>query len=616
MPLAADFPPVSQDDWLEAVGKVLKGKDFDKVLRSATADGLVVDPLYTRDGAADVAQTPQVGVSRRATNIAGLTAGWDVRQRHGLADTASTNEAILTDLARGVTSIELDMAGIGLDELEAVLDGVLLDLAPIALVGPSDGVDAARTFLQLAASRDVPPSELAADLGCDPIGSLASSGGLPITIDEALARVGALGVELADTHQGVRVVRADGARYAEAGATPATELAATVATGVAYLRALTAAGVAPAVAATQVLLSVSVSTDQFGDIAKLRALRVMWARVAEVIGVEGPCAVQATTAASVATLYDPWVNMLRCTIGCFAAATGGADIVQVRPFDAIAGVPDDLGLRVARNTQLTLMEESNLHRVIDPAGGSWYVEELTDALADASWEIFQDIESRGGIVAALTDESLQNRIDQAWATTAASVATRRRPITGVSEFPAIDEDVLTRAVPRAPSAHAGTGTVRALEPRRLAAPFEELRSNAASAATAPTIFSANLGPVAAHTARAAWAKNFFESGGIASIDTDGFEDDAALAAAFSTSGARIACLCSSDDIYAERAASAATALKAAGAERVYLAGNPGDRRGSDEAGGVDEFVHVGTDVVASLRGAHRLLGIKAEEVQP
>jgi methylmalonyl-CoA mutase len=613
MQLAADFPPVSHDDWLEAVAKVLKGRAFDKVLRSATPDGIVIDPLYTRDDADVADQVPGAGVSRRATNVAGQTAGWDVRQRHSLTTPAATNAAILTDLSRGVTSIELDMAGIGADELDAVLANVLLDLAPISLRAASDGVAEGLSLLALADARGVPAGEFRADLGCDPIGCLAVHGAVGRPIDEALGRVGALAAQLATTRSGVRIVRADGVPFAEAGATPATELAATVASGLAYLRALDEAGVEPAVAVRQILLSVTVGTDQFGDIAKLRALRVMWARVNEVLGTDAPCAIQASTAAAVMTRLDPWVNMLRVTIGCFAAAVGGADIVQVRPFDTIAGAPDDLGLRVARNTQLTLMEESNLHRVIDPAGGSWYVEELTNALAAEAWEIVQDIERRGGIVAALTDDSLQQRVDAAWTTTAGAVATRQRPITGVSEFPAIDEELLERPALADRAVDLGPATVRPLTVRRLAEPYETLRLNAGSSSPLPTVFLANLGPVAVHTARAAWAKNFFEVGGIAAVQTPGFDDDAALAEAFRADASRVAVLCSSDDVYADRAATAASALKAAGAERVYLAGHPGDRRQSDEAGGVDEFVHVGTDVLASLEHAHRLLGIGTEE---
>ena len=615
MKLASDFPPVTHELWLEAVDKVLKGRSFDDVLRSETADGIGIEPLYTADDAAPVDQFPAIGTSRRASNIAGLTAGWDVRQRHALVGTAhDTNTRILTDLARGVTSIELLGAGIDdLDTLDAILADVLLDLAPICMWGTDSGVAHARLLLDLTVRRGMQPSEVEADLGCDPIGRLAEHGTVGDPIDVAIEAVGALAVEVAATHPRVRTVRADGGPYASAGATPATELAVTVATGVSYLRTLVAAGLAPDKAMTQILLSLTVGTDQFGDMAKLRALRVMWARVADVVGVaDHRATIQAVTASTTATRRDPWANMLRVTIGCFAAATGGADIVTVRPFDAMVGVSDDLGLRVARNTQLALMEESNLHRVIDPAGGSWYVEHLTDALAAEAWAIFQEIEREGGIVGSLRSGAVQQRVADAAQATAEAVATRRRPITGVSQFPNIDEAALERETPATIEPPEGEREVAPLRPQRLAEPFEKLRDQADAAVVAPTVFSANLGPVGVHTARASWAKNFFEAGGIRVVETDGFDDDASLAAAFTADPSVIAVICSSDTVYAERAATAATALKAAGARHVYLAGNPGDRRSSDEVAGVDEFVHVGTDVLKSLTGAHRVLGTQEQ----
>lgn len=613
MQLAGDFPAVTHEQWLEAVAKVLKGRDLE-VLRSQTLDGITVEPLYTADDAGPVAQAPAEGVGRRSGGVAGLTAGWDVRQRHGLGDPTATNQAVLSDLARGVTSIELATDGVDAAALDAVLADVLLDLAPISLMSPTSGLAEAQLLLALAASRGVAPGEQRFDLGCDPIAKLAAHGSVELPVDDAIAAVAALANDIASTHPHTRVFRADGGVHAEAGASPAAELGATVATAVAYLRALTDAGVDTAAAFRQVLLSVSVGTDQFGDIAKLRALRVMWARVADVAGVpEAPCTVQATTASNVATLLDPWVNMLRVTIGCFAAAVGGADIIQVRPFDDVAGAPDDLGLRIARNTQLTLMEESNIHRVIDPAGGSWYVEQLTDQLAAAGWDAFRALEAEGGIVSALRSGAHQERIATTAATTQEAVATRARPITGISEFPDIDEDLLERAEPMRVAVERAPAECTPLEPRRHASGFEVLRMVARGADVEPTIFLANLGPVAVHTARAGWAKNFFEAGGIRTLGNDGFDDAEELAAAFAASGARFAVLCSSDDVYADRVGDAAPALRNAGAERIYLAGHPRDRRDAHEAAGVDEFVHVGTNVLASLQNAHRLLGLGQED---
>ena len=608
--LASEFPPVSHQDWLDAVDKVLKGKSFDAVLRTQTRDGFVTEPLYTLDDERDVDAVPGPGVGRRASSVSGSTAGWDIRQRHALSTVAETNEAILTDLARGVTSIELDLDRIDSDDdLDAVLADVYLDMAPVGLVAVGDGVAQARRFLALAAGRGVAPSDLAADLGCDPIGRLMRHGTTGQPIAAALTDVAALAAEVASRHPDVRTARADGGPVAAGGGTPATEIAATVAAGVEYARAMVAAGMDVDDAFGQILLSVEVGTDQFGEIAKLRALRVLWRRVCEASGVDAPAAaIQASTSTAVMSSRDPWVNMLRGTLGCFAAAVGGADIVQVQPFDALVGVPDDLGRRIARNTQLALAEETNLHRVIDPGGGSWYIEAATDELAAAAWARFQEIEREGGLVASLRSGAIQNRIAADAGALLESVATRSRPITGVSEFPHVDETPLVRAAPPEPSTPAGDPEVTAIQAIRLAEPFERLRDRADATDPTPSVFLANLGPVAAHTARAMWAKNFFEAGGVRALENDGFADGAEAATAFAASGARIAVICSSDKVYADLAADAAGALTEAGAERVYLAGRPADLLTELEAAGVGDFIHVGCAALDILERTHDVLG--------
>ncbi len=602
--LADDFPTPSHADWLAAVDQVLAGRSFD-VLRSTTADGILVEPLYTRNDEHPVEQYPGPGTSRRATSVAGLTGGWDVRQRHGLTTPAATNAAILADLTGGVTSIELLTAGIGdIDTLDAVLNDVRLDIAPVSLWGPGDGIGQAEWFLDLADRRGVATAELGCDLGCDPIGRLADHGTAGRPIDDALAALAGLAVGRAAPYPRARVARADGAPYANAGATPATELAATVATGVAYLRALTDAGRDVADALDDILLCVTVGTDQFGDIAKLRALRVVWARVAEACGApDHRATIQASGATSVMARRDPWVNLLRGTLGCFAAAVGGADIVVVRPFDAMLGVPGELGLRIARNTQLALMEESNLHRVIDPAGGSWYVEQLTDRLAEETWHRFQELERDGGIVAALRAGALQRRIRESWAETEAAVASRRTTVVGVSDFAHLDEEPLEReSYPSWPGAP-GAVECEPLPVRRLAEPFEVLRDAADAMERPPGVFLANLGPASAHRARASWAANVFGAAGIRALDRGGFDDDEALATAFAAAGTPLAVICSSDEVYRDRAASAAAALARAGAARIYLAARPGFAA----VDGVDELVHAGGDVLDLLRRAHDML---------
>jgi methylmalonyl-CoA mutase len=587
MDLAAGAPLARRADWQAAVDRVLKGGSFAKLV-TTTSDGIEIKPLYRAEDAPAPAPSPGHGSLVRGARAAGTAAtGWDVRQiQPANADLAGANGTILADLEGGATSIELQLTAETVAGLDRLLDGVMLDVAAVGLRG-SGGAE----LLRLLDARHVAADTARADLGEDPVGAAARLGR-----SDGLAagfRLLATLTEAATPYPGVRVLRVDGGPFAEAGASPADELAAVVASFVTALRELEALDTPPSEVLGRTLFAVTVGTDQFGDIAKLRALRRLVARVAEVVvGVGAPRpVVQASTAQRVLAHVDPWVNLLRTTIGCFAAGVGGADIVALTPYD-LAGT-EPFGRRLARNTQLVLQLESNLARVIDPAGGSWYVESLTEALAAEAWRRFRLIESEGGIVASLEAGALQARIAHTAAQERAAVVTRRRPLTGVSEFPDIDALVL------APPGELGFGGGHEFPPliaERLAAPFEALRADR----RAMKIFLANLGPVATHTARATFAKNLFEAGGLHTISNDGFPDAATAAAGFAASGAAVAVICSSDETYAEHAEVTAAALKAAGAAQVWLAGRPGERQAAYEGTGIDGFVYVGVDVVATV----------------
>lgn len=384
-------------------------------------------------------------------------------------------------------------------------------------------------------------------------------------------------------------------------------------TGAAYLRAMAAAGLDADRAAGQIEVELAADEDVFATIAKLRAARRLWSTMLAACSANDDAqapTLHATVARRMLTRRDPWVNMLRVTAAVFAAGVGGADGVTAQPYDLLLAEQGDLGRRMARNTQLLLQEESNLGRVLDPAGGSNFVESLTDEIATVGWRIFRELEAAGGMPAVLLDGTLAGRIAEVRDARLARVATRRAPITGVSEFPNLDEDQ-----PSASSDRPGTEAL--LVPVRWAGHFEDLRDRADAARAGgadPVVFLANLGPVATHTARATFAKNLFEAGGIRATTSErgasnGFDSAEDAAADFSASGARLVCICSADDVYAERATATAAALKAAGAAVVYLAGNPGERRDAESAAGVDEFVHVGIDVLDTLDRAQQVLGL-------
>ncbi|MGZ8752462.1 MAG: methylmalonyl-CoA mutase family protein, partial [Acidimicrobiia bacterium] len=332
----------------------------------------------------------------------------------------------------------------------------------------------------------------------------------------------------------------------------------------------------------------------------------LWARVAEVTGATAGRAAQrqhAVTSTAMMSRYDPWVNLLRATVAAFAAGIAGADAVTVEPYDHVRSVDgSELGRRLARNTQVVLIEESNLARVIDPAGGSWYVEKLTDDLAHTAWVRFQEIEQSGGIVAALEQGTVQRRIGDTWEERSGNLAHRRDAITGVSEFPNIDEDP---PAPRPDEPAPIAGAFARLPSVRYAGAFERQRARSdravAETGARPSTFLAALGPASVHTTRVTFAKNLFEAGGIGTVAGSGTVDD--VTAEYAASGASLVCICSDDTTYAEHAEATARALRDAGAKRVYLATKPGDNRAALEAAGVDEFVFAGCDALSVISGA-------------
>ncbi|MEW1634717.1 methylmalonyl-CoA mutase family protein [Streptomyces sp. NPDC093801] len=611
--LAAEFPDATHEQWQRLVegvlrksGKEVSGEAAEAALSTTLEDGLTTRPLYTAPSGAD-AKARSTGFPGFAPFVRGGTpdgtgtSGWDVRQRIAGSDPVRVNEAALADLENGTTSLWLTVgrAGIPVAGLARALDGVYLDLAPVALDAGAESAEAARALLALYAERGVAPEAAVAALGIDPLGHEARTG-------EALDTAPAveLARDAAASWPGVRALAVDALPYHEAGGSAAEELGLSLATGVAYLRALTEGGLSAEAAFGQLEFRYAATADQFLTIAKLRAARRLWARVAEACGVPeaGAQRQHAVTSPVMMTRRDPWVNMLRTTVASMAAGVGGADSVTVLPFDSELGLPDAFARRIARNTSTILLEESHLARVIDPAGGSYYVEQLTDELAHAAWEFFQTVERAGGLPAALRSGLVAERLAATWAARSKKLATRREPITGVSEFPLLSEKPVVReAAPAAP----GGGLPRV---RRDEA-YEALRARSdahlESTGSRPRVFLAALGPAAAHTARATFASNLFQAGGIEPVHDPVSVDAATAAEAYAASGADgVAVLCSSDALYEEQAGAVAAALRAAGASTVFLAGRPGT-----SAGAVDAYVFAGCDAVAVLSSVLDRMGV-------
>ncbi|MBS0248110.1 MAG: methylmalonyl-CoA mutase subunit beta [Proteobacteria bacterium] len=605
---AAEFPPTDADAWRKLVDTALKGADFDKRLVSRSYDGLRVEPLYRR--------------AKGAHAVAGRAPGepWTILQRVEHPDPAEANKQALLDLENGATGIALVFGGsiggygYGLDGAEAsiarALDNVWLDAVAIETDFSAQQKEAGLNLAKAVKARGIDPAKTHIRFAHDPLGLMARNAAAPRPWAETAKLLAGFAADLASQGFKGPFAVADGRAVHAAGGSEAQELAFALGNAVAYLRMFVDSGVPLDRAREMVFFRLAADADEFMTIAKFRAIRKLWARVEEASGLTPkPAFISAETAWRMMTQRDPYVNMLRTTIAITAAGLGGADAISVLPFTAARGLPDAFARRVARNQQLILLEESNLYRVADPAAGSGGIEALTTQLAQAAWSLFQDIEKAGGAADAIAQGLMQKKVAETSKAREANVARRKDPLTGASEFPNLGEaDVKVLDVPRVKIASVPAAmTFDALAEMRLAAPFEALRDKsdelARKSGARPKVFLANLGKLSEFTARATFAKNFYETGGIEAIGSDGYKDRAELQAAFRKSGTKLACLCSSDTVYAAEAVAAAKELAAAGAI-VHMAGRPGDLEAALKDAGVTSFIYVGCDVLSTLRTAY------------
>src|SRR3954447_4278648 len=437
--------PIDLASWRSAVAAVLAKStrrdpadlpaEPERLLDSPTYDGFPIRPLYTSlDALPEPALPGRWPYVRGGDALRDVRSGWRVAEAFPAnGSVADANGAVLVALTEGVSALVLRVEGAAAD-LDRLLEGVFLDLVPVVLDAGVDYEAAADAALALLTDLDDDQrSRLSVDLGADPLTAPLSTRPAPGMADVVTVAAKATGYD-----GGVRAITVDGPAFHDLGASASWELAASIAAAVGYLRVLADGGIAPRDALRQISFRFAADDDQFMTIAKLRAARQLWARVAEVVGEPdaGAARLHAVTSLPMMAQRDPWVNMLRTTVAAFSAGAGGADTVLVHPFDVaipggFPGTASSFARRIARNTQLLLLEESHIGRVLDPAGGSWFVEDLTKALAEQAWKHFQDIESRGGFEAArdyvvgqITDVA-DRRIDD--------IARRRKALTGVNE---------------------------------------------------------------------------------------------------------------------------------------------------------------------------------------
>ncbi len=660
-------PEQAEAQWLRLVEKALGGASLG-TLNAALDTGEMTPPLYTPRDGAELALAS--GYPGAAPFIRGAAAGdrWRVLQAVDMPDLGSANAQALDDLSGGADGLWLQLPGslptgggcLGADrasDLARVLADVPLVRTPVYVCAGVNATAAAAVLLAAFRAQGVGPGQMSGNLGLDPLSAIARSAEAPVRDGSALAN--AVDAALFARGEGLAMTPflASGRLWHQAGGSAVEELACTLAAAVSYWRALAGADVPLEDASGMIGLHLTADADVFLTIAKFRAARALWARVTGAAGIAPqPATISAEMSYRTLSARDAYTNLLRASAAGFAAAVGGANAVLLVPFTAAAGVPDTFARRLARNTQIILAEESALGRVADAAGGSWYGESLTHDLAAQAWAAFQEIEASGGLLAALKSGLIARRLQNVRSRREAEIGRRERAITGVSTYPMLDEKtppVATEGMQRGematsdtsfdlPRANRGermTAMVAAAEQgariadlsaallqpcepipplpdpaRRDAQGFEELRAASDTArdiaGVRPSVFLANIGPLAAFTDRASWARNFFEAGGIGAIMGTGAGTTEEIAQEFRDSGASIACVCGRDEDYGALAG-AAEALRDAGADAVYVAGTPAtlDSLAPNDSRATRRLVYDGCDALGILREAHVILKV-------
>lgn len=603
---SSDFDLPDHPQWLSLVEKTLKGQPFEKTMQSTTLDGIVVDALSTVDSNQIDAQPIRAH------------GDWAIASPNWGNDAQAVNRDILIDLERGASSIALTLSadgdmGIAPHQLRTALEGVYLDMVPLNLIQGEDFSAGVTAYSELVGERNYTSDALTGSLGVDPIGTLARTGKLQTTAEQAIADGAAIATEWSKRYPCVAIFSADGTVICNAGGTEAMEVAGAVSSAITYLRAMEKSGLSLDVAATQIQFAFSASADLWLTIAKFRAARRLWQNVLAVCGVEDvPMRLNAVSAVNALSKSDPWVNILRGTASCFAAAIGGADTITTLPHDLFLGTTNDFSRRIARNIQIILMEESNLGRVSDPSAGSYAIEKMTSDLAEKSVELFADMELAGGILSVLRSGKLSSTIANVADQRGSDIRKRKISITGVSEFPNIHEPPLdVPPIIATVATERETGAAEIIAPlplRRLSQEFEDLRLRSdevyLKTGKRPKIALVNFGTATDYTGRASFAKNFFEAGGIETIADAGASTVEQAADNYKASGADIAVLCGTDQLYMDLGADLTKAIKALGCIRLYLAGKPAGL----DVSSIDECIFMGCDVIASVENAYIAMG--------
>ena len=599
------FPPVSYDEWRAKVEADLKGADFNKKLVWRTNEGFNVQPIYRAEDIADFKTTGSLPGEYPYVRGTRDNNDWLIRQAVTGETPEEINRHALHVLGLGVESLGIRLGrGMQAADLAVILKGV--DLAKVEVnidCCPGRAVEVAAELVKLIEAAGAAET-FRGSVGFNPFKRLLRHG-LEFPKDAA-----AEGKALFETVKGVKGLRCfavDSYMFNNAGAYITQELGYALAWGVEWMDMMTEAGLTPAEVACRIKFNMGISSNYFMELAKFRAGRMLWAEIVKAYEPECDCAckmhVHAVTSEFNQTLYDSHVNLLRSMTETMSAALAGVDSLETLPFDRCYKCPDEFSERIARNQQILLREESHLDKVVDPAGGSYYIENLTASIAAQAWKVFNEVEEAGGFAAMVRRGEIQGKVNESGVKRHLDVARRKESLLGTNQFPNFNEMALDKLGEGrcckcgCAADEAADGAVEMLNFDRAASQFEQLRLDTERAANRPKVFMLTIGNLAMRLARAQFSANFFGCAGYEIIDNIGFETvkdgiDAAMA-----KGADVVVLCSSDDEYAAYAPEAFKELD--GRAMFVVAGAPACMDDL-KAQGIENFIHVKVNVLDTL----------------
>jgi len=605
--LFKDFPEITTSMWEEKIRADLKGADYQKKLVWESDEGIRVKPYYKQEDIEVLYYLEGIG---NLKNQSDTPNGWLICQQISPGkELQEANKRIKAALKGGAQAIRIQLGEARISDiamLEELLDGISLRETELHF-GGCPGADALYTSLcTLASHKGTHSSDLSGSLGADPLGKMAETG-IPIASFENL---GKLVKKVKESSPEMKVVEVHGSLIQNASSNLVEELAFSMAMASEYMAILTDQGIDPFTAQEALLLYLGSGPNYFMEIAKLRAARILWAKIAEAYGVETSSArirIHSVSSQWNMTLYDPHVNMLRGTTEAMSSILGGADLVNVLPYDYPNGKGGKFSDRIARNVQIILREEAYFDQVADPASGSYYIESLTDSLAELSWSLFCEVESMGGFRKAFAAGWIQEKVETSRKKKTDRASSGKGRILGTNAYPNFHELNLQQLIasPKTEEKDSAGSTLRPIQPFRLSWPFEKLRLDTERSTKTPRVLLLKYGNPVWMTARATFAGNFFASAGYEIVDRSPFLNVEEGITFASSGDFDIVVLCSSDDVYGETAPAVQKELS--GISIVVIAGYPADNINELKKAGLEHFIHRNCNVLQTLTSFNKAL---------